>query len=228
MLSAGGLWLAFGGFIIGAACVWLRSGRIRAELARTRWVAEHDSLTGLANRTGIRARFEAERCAGRQNSLVLLDLNGFKQVNDTFGHQVGDRLLAEVARRLTEACRKAGFPGRLGGDEFVILLPRSTQAEDAAFVQTLLAQIATPITVDDGTHRPAAIAATASAGIATAGPDGTWSTQLRQADIALYQAKARPGGIVVFQAGMRHPTRAPGDRHRAVLAAEVLAGGMAR
>lgn len=94
-------------------CRLLRSGRLRAELSRTRWAAERDGLTGLANRTGIRARYEDHQRAGRQNSLILLDLNGFKRVNDTFGHQAGDLLLAEVVRRLAEACRTTGLPGRL-------------------------------------------------------------------------------------------------------------------
>ena len=226
VLSGGGFCSGFGGFLVGAACVWVRGGRIRAELTRTRWAAEHDGLTGLPNRAGIRARFEADRRVGRQNSLVLLDLNGFKQVNDTLGHQAGDLLLVEVARRLAGACRTAGFPGRLGGDEFLILLPQPAPVEITATIQHLLARIAAPITVGEATESPATLRATASAGIAMATPESTWSTQLSQADIALYRAKTESGGIVLFRKGMQHPPCSAGKHRRPLrAAAEVLAVG---
>jgi diguanylate cyclase len=218
VLIGGGICSGFGGFLVGAACVWLRGGRIRAELTRTRWAAEHDGLTGLPNRAGIRTRFEADRRVGRQNSLVLVDLNGFKQVNDAFGHQAGDRLLVEVARRLAEACPPAGFAGRLGGDEFLILLPQRESTEVTAAIQSLLARIAVPITLGEATRSPATLTATASAGIATATPESTWSAQLSQADIALYRAKAEAGGIVLFQEGMQHPPSDTGNHHRYLLA----------
>lgn len=227
MLSNGGLWLGLVGFLVGAVCAWLRGGRIRAELSRARWAAEHDSLTGLPNRAGVRARYEADRCAGRPNSFVLLDLDGFKQVNDTYGHQVGDRLLVEVARRLTDACRLTGFPGRLAGDEFLILLPEPAPLGFAATIQDLLARIAAPITADGDTHPPAMLTVTASAGIATAAPEGTWTTQLRRADIALYHAKVHPGSTVLFQHGMQHPPSTSSQQHRPALAAAELMGASA-
>jgi diguanylate cyclase (GGDEF)-like protein len=214
MLGGGAAWPSFGGFLAGAACVWLRGGRIRAELTRTRWIAEHDGLTGLPNREGIQARYDADRRAGCQVSLALLDLDGFKQVNDTLGHQAGDRFLVGVAQRLAQPGQPACVPGRLGGDEFLILLPRTEPAEIAAMAQALLARIAAPITVGHDTGAPATLTATASIGIAAATPEGTWSTQLQQADIALYHAKAHPGGIVQFREGMQHPPCAPGDHGR--------------
>jgi diguanylate cyclase (GGDEF)-like protein len=219
VLSDSVLCTGFGGFLAGAACVWLHGSRLRTELTRTRWAAEHDGLTSLPNRAGIRARYQTDRAAGRQNSLVLLDLNGFKQVNDTFGHHVGDRLLVEVAQRLAEACRPVGFPGRLGGDEFLILLPQPAPVKAAVLVQALLSRIAAPITLGRDIRSCATLTATASAGIATAAPESTWNTQLRQADIALYHAKDHPGGIVLFQEGMQHPPSAPG-RRRPIFAAE--------
>jgi len=205
---------AFGGFLTGAACMWLRSGRVRTELLRTRWAAEHDGLTGLRNRAGARSRYERERRAGRRSALVLLDLDGFKQVNDTFGHQVGDRLLAEVAERLGQVCRPADCPSRLGGDEFLILVSQSIPTDLVLMLQELLSRIAAPFTVDEGAHPPATLACTASAGIATSFAGGTWTTQLQQADIALYHAKTNPGSIVLFEKGMRHPPDVSGGRHR--------------
>jgi len=210
----------FGGFVAGAACVWLRSGRLRAELSRTRWAAEHDGLTGLTNRAGIQARYEDDRRAGRQNSLILLDLNGFKHVNDRFGHQAGDLLLTEVARRLAEACRTIGLPGRLGGDEFLVLLPQVAPVKVAVMVQDLLARIAAPATIGGDADSPVRFTATASAGIAAAAPDVTWSAHLRQADVALYHAKTQVGSIVFFQEGMRHPS----DHERAGGGAQMRRG----
>lgn len=195
----------FGGFAAGAACVWLHSGRLRAELNRTRWAAEHDALTGLTNRTGIQAHYESDQRAGRRNSLILLDLNGFKHVNDTFGHQAGDLLLTQVARRLARACRAIAFPGRLGGDEFLVLLPQAAPVTVAVLAQDLLAQIATPVTISGDADPRIRLTATASAGLATAAPDATWSAHLRQADIALYHAKTQAGSIAHFQEGMQHP-----------------------
>lgn len=139
-------------------------------------------------------------------------LNGFKQVNDTFGHHVGDQLLVEVARRLAEVCCPAGFPGRLGGDEFLILLPEPAPVKAAVLVQALLSRIAAPIAVARDASSSATITTTASAGIATTTPESMGSAQLRQADIALYHAKDHPGGIVLFQKGMQHPRSAPGRR----------------
>src|SRR5882762_5305782 len=108
-------WIGFGGFAAGAICTWLNSRRTRDELLRMRFAAEHDCLTGLPNRAGIRRRYESDPAA--LPTMALLDLDGFKQVNDLFGHHAVDLFLVEVARRLDEACRARGFVGRLGGDE---------------------------------------------------------------------------------------------------------------
>jgi diguanylate cyclase (GGDEF)-like protein len=145
---------------------------------------------------------------------VLLDLNGFKQVNDTHGHLAGDRLLVEVARRLAEAS-PINSAGRLGGDEFLLLLPHPSPAEVAAQIQALLRQVAAPIAAaDDSTLSPPVLTVSASAGIAAPKPGCSWATQLLQADIALYHAKKRPGGIVRFEDGMQHPPRTHSDRRQ--------------
>jgi diguanylate cyclase (GGDEF)-like protein len=205
MMFSSLLWPGFGGFLAGAACVGVHTGRVRAQLSHLRRAADCDVLTGLPNRAGLRRRYETDRAAGRPDTMVLLDLNGFKQVNDTYGHQAGDRLLVEVARRLAEAC-PIGSAGRLGGDEFLILLPQLSGVKAAACVQALLARVAEPIEVDDDSALPSvAPTVSASAGIAEAKPGCSWATQLRQADIALYHAKKYLGGLVRFEDGMHHP-----------------------
>ncbi|MEU4245359.1 GGDEF domain-containing protein [Actinoplanes sp. NPDC026619] len=152
--------------------------------------AHHDSLTGLPNRAAFHARAAAVLAtadADHLTAVLLLDLDGFKPVNDTFGHAAGDALLIEVGRRLTEAVRPEDTVARLGGDEFVLLLPGLTDPGGAeATALRLLHRIAEPIRVGDDTA-----AVTASIGITVARGSGhDLEPLVREADIALYSAKA--------------------------------------
>ena len=153
-------------------------------------LAEFDSLTGLANRHRMDRRLEgvlaAYRNAKRCCALMMLDLDRFKQVNDTLGHPAGDALLQQVAQRLTAITGTAGEIGRLGGDEFQIMLPdlddRGKLGEMASKVIQILSQ---PYQIDG---RRAIIEA--SVGIAVAPYDGLERADLtRAADLALYAAK---------------------------------------
>ena len=106
----------------------LRRTSAQLDQQRTKAVhdALHDALTGLPNRTLLADRFEQSLCAGTRNSsttaLLLIDLDRFKEVNDTLGHHVGDQLLAQIGPRLAGALRGADTVARLGGDEFAVLL----------------------------------------------------------------------------------------------------------
>ena len=148
--------------------------------------ANTDPLTGLANRRAVMARLEADVASGKPFALALLDLDGFKQVNDTFGHQVGDALLVVVADRLKAASPESNLVGRLGGDEFIVLMRGASTRETAGQrTSALLAELARPVTING--H---AITFGASLGFAVVGIDGTTAEKLLTvADEALYAVK---------------------------------------
>jgi diguanylate cyclase (GGDEF)-like protein len=142
-----------------------------------------DELTGLANRRRFELGLRARRGTGRV-CIALLDLNGFKNVNDDLGHDVGDRLLVEVAARLTRAVGDAGSVARMGGDEFAVLLPGATDAVAVMVVDRIARCLVEPIRV--GEHE---LVIGASIGLAR-GADITESHEaMRRADIAMYAAK---------------------------------------
>ena len=158
--------------------------------------AHHDELTGLPNRKLlIRQTIEALTQAARSETrtgFLLLDLDRFKEVNDTLGHPVGDRLLRIVAHRLTHSVRPGDLVARLGGDEFAVLLPSVREASTAREVATRLrAALAEPIRLEGMSFE-----IEASVGIALYPDDATGFELLMQhADVAMYLAKERRSGV---------------------------------
>jgi diguanylate cyclase (GGDEF)-like protein len=155
------------GALFAAVLVAYRQGTqvarvLRDSETRAQHRAMHDGLTGLANRSLLDDRIgQALSRARRQGSevaVMLMDLDGFKAVNDTFGHQCGDELIQEIGRRLLRFCRAADTCARLGGDEFVILVEDSGAVEMASFAARLLAAIEEPATLapvlDRHQHQP--------------------------------------------------------------------------
>ncbi|MCA3043931.1 MAG: EAL domain-containing protein, partial [Rhodocyclaceae bacterium] len=159
--------------------------------SQVRELAEIDYLTGLPNRMLLGARFEfAVRQASRNNeglALLFVDLDRFKVINDTLGHQVGDRILVESATRLLGATRSTDTVARLGGDEFVILLPGATAENDIAnLADTLVHAMSQPHDIDG--HE---LTITSSIGIALWPTDGGDLTALlKHADVAMLHAKS--------------------------------------
>jgi diguanylate cyclase (GGDEF)-like protein len=150
--------------------------------------AYHDGLTGLANRALFIKRVEeaaaSHRRAGETTGVIFVDLDDFKTVNDTLGHEAGDALLIEAANRLSRCLRGEDTAARLGGDEFAVLLEHSSDAERVA--ERILEALRSPMSIAG--HD---IVLSASVGIAAGGPDITQaSTILANADIAMYSAKA--------------------------------------
>jgi diguanylate cyclase (GGDEF)-like protein len=167
------------------------------QLAELSFQAAHDSLTGLANRASLHEHIAS--LAGAEFTLMLFDLDRFKEVNDTLGHGVGDQLLCALAQRLQQtlgSSRTSIF--RLGGDEFVVLLQHPLaqgRSRDAAVA--LLALISAPIVIDDISLRT-----TASIGVVDTGMhQGDSHELLRCADLAMYEAKQSRSAIACYDAG---------------------------
>jgi diguanylate cyclase (GGDEF)-like protein len=165
--------------------------RQRAQLVRQ---AFRDPLTELGNRKLFmdHARDALADADDTMTAVILFDLDGFKEVNDTYGHTVGDELLRTAADRLTANVRTNDTVSRLGGDEFVVLLPRLVDDQIADTVANrILRDLAQPLTVGE-----AVLSIRASAGIAiTRGSDVLVDEVLREADLALYQAKGEGKGV---------------------------------
>ncbi|HEY2756752.1 MAG TPA: GGDEF domain-containing protein [Pseudolabrys sp.] len=151
--------------------------------------AQHDALTGLSNRAGLAHAVNSRLAAGPDVALALLflDLDGFKIVNDTFGHGGGDRLLKMVAERLSRMLRAVDVGARVGGDEFVVLAEALTPERAAAFGEALIASVANGYDLGEGVSASIGV----SIGIAMAPEHGSDLTQLLAvADAALYEAKS--------------------------------------
>ena len=170
--------------------------RKRAE-ARVAHMAHHDDLTGLPNRVAfsecLARTLERATAAGESFAILCIDLDRFKEVNDVFGHSIGDALLREASRRLAAAAEGA-FLARLGGDEFTIIVAGTQPATAEGLTQRLFAAVATDIELD--AHR---LRIGMSIGVAIFPHDGTDAqTLLVNADAAMYRSKTEGRGIVRF------------------------------
>ncbi len=179
----------------------LRSHRrqIDSQASQNRHQALHDALTGLANRTQLRQRAEPLLAAGRQDgqrlALLLIDLDRFKEINDTLGHSYGDVVLKAVATRLTQNLRSSDTVARLGGDEFVVLLPGVGGADEAVRVAGHLREVLEASIEADGVW----LDVEASIGLVLSGTHGDdVDALLQHADIAMYVAKERGTGVCVY------------------------------
>ena len=188
--------------------VWAigRLRRERREVARRiavehqiRQLAFHDDLTGLPNRRqfddALRAAAAAPPRAGGSHGVFMLDLNGFKRVNNVFGHPVGDEVLMQVAARLTAAVREGDLVARLGGDEFGVLSTHMSGAEAATgLAGRIIEQLRAPIPAGGASHSVGV-----AIGISLTPQNGNDTFELlRKADIALYRAKLQAGSAMCF------------------------------
>jgi diguanylate cyclase (GGDEF)-like protein len=186
----------------GAAVVVLLTGawllRLRRRHRAHQHAATHDPLTGLGNRALLSDRAAATLGGGPQEgktALLLIDLDGFKEVNDVLGHHVGDELLVAVGQALPAGCRDSDTVVRLGGDEFAVLtagLPTSGAAVETA--SRLLEKLREPVTIGGVT-----VETDASIGVALAPDHGSdLAALLRCADVAMYQAKRQSSDIALY------------------------------
>jgi diguanylate cyclase (GGDEF)-like protein len=179
-----------------------------------RYQAVHDTLTGLPNRALIIDRIDRMLARTRRDGVpvaaLFIDLDGFKEVNDTLGHGAGDQLLKAVAQRVQTIMRESDGIGRLGGDEFIVLVDADTASEGPEIIaRRLLKALRLPFDLGDATVE--AVTITASIGIAT-GVRTSAVELLRDADIALYAAKAKGKDCyVVFQQAAMPPAEAASE-----------------
>jgi diguanylate cyclase len=191
-----------------AFIAWSTTRRLRRHATQHQHEALHDALTGLPNRKWFRERAEdaVERGQpGACGAIVLVDLDRFKDVNDTLGHHAGDELLRLVAQRLPASLRTDDAVARLGGDEFGLILPDIPDAEHAvALLTRVREELAVPIVLDD-----IPLSVEASFGVALYPANGqTVEVLLQHADAAMYQGKRGTSGIVVYEsATTKHPTQ---------------------
>jgi diguanylate cyclase (GGDEF)-like protein len=200
--------------VVSSAGAWLLGQRDgRRECASLRERAERDPLTGLLNRAGLytaAGSVLASAGVGRAGAL-LLDLDGFKPVNDAYGHAAGDRILVEAADRLAGVVGSRGVVARLGGDEFAVLLPGLPPGEPAAIEaavevgRAIAAALADPYGVDGQSLRVGA-----SVGAATAVAPFVLAGLLADADLAMYAVKRAGGGVGAAPAAEPGPAAAGG------------------
>ncbi len=214
---------------VGQIVLTTRDVRERKTLERQlTQVALHDLLTNLPNRTLFRDRvgqaLASAAGALRQTTVISINLDGFKHVNESLGHPMGDQVLQEVSRRLLASVRAADTCGRLGGDEFGVLLDGDSTTEDGlAAADLILAALRMPMELaDDPIHQ------TASAGVSTAAPtEINASTMLRRAETARSVARSKGGDrVVVFEPAMQEAVQArfelASDLRRAIDQAEFV------
>jgi len=206
-----------------STAAWLAIGCVIAAIARTavtfrevrsfhevKQQARTDELTGLANRRALleaAGRVLTTASARRPAALLLLDLDGFKEVNDSLGHTAGDHLLRQIGPRLQPALRPGEVLARLGGDEFAVLLPEASLDEAQDRAERLRKLILQPFAVED-----IRLHVGVSIGVATAPvPAATVQEMLRCADVAMYAAKSAREGVHVY---VPDPHGGSGDRLR--------------
>ena len=177
--------------------------RLKTTAAEMHRQANHDALTGLANRKRLYAELEGwlarRHGSGPPTCLLLLDLDRFKDVNDTLGHAYGDFLLRDIGPRLEDALPAPHLLARLGGDEFAVILPGVCKADAAlGYAERLLAALRQPFDLK-GVH----VEVGGSVGIALSGPEAEDAgTLMRHADVAMYVAKQNHSGAALYHPGL--------------------------
>jgi len=179
-----------------------RISQLKASQRQLEALASSDALTGLPNRRVFDDRLEhaIQRILRTRETVALLfvDLDGFKHINDTYGHDVGDKCLQKVAARLQSCVRRGDSLCRLGGDEFVAILEGGEPSNDATYVAERIVETCRELlTIGNRTFR-----LSASVGVAISGRDGDNATSLlRSADHAMYVAKRAGGSAVSIPSG---------------------------
>jgi diguanylate cyclase len=191
-------------FAVMALISWWTTRALRQHAALHEYDSLHDPLTGLPNRELFRQTAEGALARGRRGehgAVVLIDLDHFKEVNDTIGHHAGDELLRVVGRRLSGSLRTDDLVARLGGDEFAMVLPRGGGAQETvALLNRVRHELAEEVVLDG-----IAVSIEASFGVCFY-PESADTVEdlLQHADSAMYQGKQFPGGVVIYEPQTPH------------------------
>jgi diguanylate cyclase (GGDEF)-like protein len=193
-------------FVVLALISWWTTRALRRNAATHEYDSLHDSLTGLPNRELFRRTAEDALERGRrgeQGALVLIDLDHFKEVNDTLGHHAGDEVLRVVGRRLRGSLRTDDMVARLGGDEFAMVLPRGGgRQETVALLNRVRHELGEEVVLNGVSLR-----VEASFGVCFYPESAETAEELLQhADAAMYQGKQFPGGVVIYETATPHHT----------------------
>ena len=215
LLQAGTLLI----FLLGLGVLATLGWSARSHRRQIERMAAYDSLTGLPNRAEFHARAEAAmataRMVGQQPTILVLDLDGFKDVNDSLGHHVGDLLLIEVGKRLQACVRGQDSVARVGGDEFAVVLVDADPAVGEQVATRIAQALNRPFVIEDIT-----LDIEVSIGITTAESNHDLATVVRYADTAMYAAKEHRLGHARFDPEQAHDTTARltllGDLRRAL------------
>jgi diguanylate cyclase len=163
--------------------------RLQGELAQAVELVRQDQLTGTLNRKGLDEVLEREMARGQRRNaplcVAMLDIDNFKKLNDTYGHQTGDEALTHLARVVQDTLRPQDTVARYGGEEFVIVLPETELAEGVTAMTRLQRELTRRIFLHDNEKT----LITFSAGVARFGQDETREQALARADAAMYEAK---------------------------------------
>ena len=180
------------GAMVQQLVVALRKGQFHSQIQHE---ATHDRLTGLPNRAYFEAWIDQSLAmSGRQGSVLLVDLDRFKEINDTFGHHAGDQVLEAVSDRINACCDPNDLASRFGGDEFALFMPNANATQAAERAEVLSESLEAPFEIGAAT-----VAIASSIGIATSPDHGhDPSTLIRRADIAMYDAKRRHVRSAIF------------------------------
>jgi diguanylate cyclase (GGDEF)-like protein len=194
--------------LAGHAAIGLHNGRLadrlRDQVSENAHQAMHDSLTALPNRLMFDRSATTALAASESCSVLLLDLDRFKEINDTLGHAAGDAVLQQVGSRLSAVVDGDACVARLGGDEFAVVMVDSQQRDAIALAERIRSALLAPLDVVGVT-----LTLDASIGIALAPVHGSdIETLLRRADVAMYAAKDAHGGVVVYAADRDHNSAA--------------------
>ncbi len=194
-------WTFVASCMVVSLCAYIFAQRTETQRVQLERLATRDPLTGVHNRRVMEAELQlavnSQRQTGMSFGLIMLDLDHFKQINDRYGHNIGDQVLIQLAKLVLDCTRRADHLFRFGGEEFVLLLTGADADGMRAVAENIRHRIQSELKSPGGQ-------VTASLGCALLAPNESWPAWLKRADSALYRAKAQGRNCVIIDSGEEH------------------------